>query len=260
MSEKKVGVLWMEQDTIGIEKFANLTNVTWMRHVLMSASKEGTLCCLPNDKGEVDTQAAYNPVTGHIFSGLNQIMAKQFMREHKYKKGEFISFEQMKAAGTYPRGKGLSIVSKDRQTNEIRCTRYFNTEQAADIQKVKQLVKINEEKRAAYQEKKMEHEGKSHRKEKGVITEIRCTTTDASGYLGEYLAAVSCGARFTVSHAQAQEFVKNFTDSVYARNAQGHTNPFQLTKIAQQAQTVCKKTLAVAAQQTRKQVSSARER
>jgi hypothetical protein len=81
--------------------------------------------------------------------------------------------------------------------------------------------------------------------------DVACSSTEPEKYLGQYLAAVSMGSKFRATPEQAAEFSKKFEAALFAKNANGHSNPFELSKICGRANEVCKETVSRARVQER---------
>ena len=233
----------------------------YIRKLLTQRAQAGTLCCLPDANGNIDTTAVKNPVTGYTLTGLNQILAKQFVKDNNAPTPECVTFEQVQAAGTRLLAKvhGFSTITLDKN-NELSFTRYFSPAQTVNPEKIAELVALNQEKRAQYKEQRIERAAQlqaergggtaafygvhtGERSARQDIAEITCTSTTPAGYIGQYLAAVSSGAKFSVTKEQVSAFVKNLDHSLYERNEKGYTNPFKLIKISNEANQICKETL-----------------
>ena len=232
-----------------------------IRKLLTQRAEAGSLCCLPDANGNIDTTAVKNPVTGYTLTGLNQILAKQFVKDNNAPTPECITFEQVQAAGTRLLAgvKGFSTITLDKN-NELSSTRYFSPAQTVNPEKIAELVALNQEKRAQYKEARLERAAQlqtergagcadfygvhtGDRSARPDIAEITCTSTTPAGYIGQYLAAVSSGAVFKATKEQASAFVENLEHTLYERNEKGYTNPFKLIKISNEANQICKETL-----------------
>jgi hypothetical protein len=67
-----------------------------------------------------------------------------------------------------------------------------------------------------------------------------CTTSEPSGYLGQYLAALSLQRPFTATPEQAAEFTRRTKEFIFERNTLGHINPFNLNRLGSRASAYCK--------------------
>lgn len=236
------------------------SQLAYIQKSILNHTRNGSLCCLPDAQGQVDTAAVKNPVTGYIFTGLNQILAKQFVKDNNVPAMECVTFEQVQAAGTrlFGGARGFSAITVDKN-NRLTTTRYFSTAQALQPEKITALAQLNDIHREQNRQKQNE-QALAIAKERGgdarlygyqdarkqtspSLSEIKCTSVTPAGYIGQYLAAVSSGAQFSVKPEQAAAFRKNLIETLSARNTQGHTNPFKLMNISKKANEVCRETL-----------------
>ena len=250
-----------------------------IRKLLTQRAQAGTLCCLPDANGNIDTTAVKNPVTGYTLTGLNQILAKQFVKDNNAPTPECVTFEQVQAAGTRLLAgiHGFSTITLDKN-NELSSTRYFSPAQTVNPEKIAELVALNQEKRAQYKEARLEraaqlqtergggsagfygvHTG-TFQRARPEISEITCTSVTPAGYIGQYLAAVASGAKFSATKEQAAKFAENLEHTLYERNENGHTNPFKLIKISNEANQICKETLKQEYQRLQKKAAPSHSR
>ena len=188
--------------------------------------------------------------------------------------------------------KGVSLYISEKNENdkwESKNIRLFNI---AQTDKPWQMKEYAEKKQQEEQDKKLAYfksqYGENYQfpesRKKGPAPDIVCTSTDPEKYLGQYLAAVSMGSNFKASKEQAKEFTEKMEASLYekivinkeqAQNEEqtkdmdkgndltgnletelqnkGHTNPFKLSKISNEASAYCKKFMTELNIESRKQ-------
>jgi hypothetical protein len=237
------------------------------RKVITEAMKAGNLSCLPGTDGYADTKPAINLVNGTFYHGANMLFLKELARENNFPTAEHVTHTQIeKARQDNPdlfirqgqKGVSIHISEKNEETNEWenKSFRLFNV---AQLNKPAEMKAWAEQKQ---QEKFQEKEAylqtqyginyKLEQKEKKPGPEISCSSTDPEKYLGQYLAAVSMGSKFKVNSEQAAEFVEKMENRLYAKMDNGHTNPFELSKISNEASQVCKEVIKTTLMEARK--------
>jgi hypothetical protein len=246
------------------------------RKVVADALKGGTLSCLPGAEGTADTEPAVNIANGTRYHGSNLLFLKEHQKQNGFPTPEYVTLDAIKKSGIPIRDGQLSKIAnitfseKNEQSGEWenKTVRLVNVAQTVRPWEMKQWAadKIGEEARERQEFLKKQF-GDSfvpqEKKEPAKGPDVACTSTEPEKYLGQYLAAVSMGSKFTATPEQAAEFSKNFEAALFAKNANGHSNPFELSKICANAGTVCKETMKqayaqerAARQQTREQTQS----
>jgi len=228
------------------------------RKVITEAMKAGNLCCLPGADGFADTKPAVNLVNGTFYHGANMMFLKEHARENGFPSAEYLTFDQVqKARVSNPdiairqgqKGVSIYVSEKNEETGdwENKSIRLFNVAQTSKPAEVKayaeevQHQKLKE--KEAYLQTQYGTGFKLENKEKQSGPDIICSSTDPVQYIGQYLAAVSMGSKFQVTKEQAAEFAKNMENTLYEKMGNGHTNPFLLSKISNDASVVCKEVI-----------------
>jgi len=234
-------------------------NAVHQRKVIAEALKNGTLSCLPGEDGFADTVPAVNLVNGTFYHGSNLLYLKEHQKEKEFPSAEYVTIGQIeKARKDNPEisirqgQKGVSIYvnEKNEETGEYenKSFRLFNV---AQINKPSAMKEWAEQQRQEKLQEKLEYlqtqYGSGYRlpeqKQKEPGPEIVCKSTDPEKYLGQYLAAVSMGGKFKASPEQAVEFAQKLESSLFERMENGHTNPFKLEKISNEASKYCKEVI-----------------
>ena len=220
---------------------------------------QGNLSCLPGPDGLADTKPAVNLVNGTYYHGANMLYLKEHQKQNGYPSAEYLTFDQVSKAREEDKSiairageKGVSVNFSEfnDETNkwENKTVRLFNVAQTTKPQELKDWAEQKQvekaEERIAYLQSQY---GTSYQppeaKQKGPGPEIACTSTEPEKYLGQYLAAVSMGGTFKASPEQAKEFAEKLHNSVYQKMENGHTNPFKLSKISNEASKECKEVI-----------------
>jgi hypothetical protein len=235
------------------EAFMNALN---QRKNISNALQSGTLSCLPGADGYADTTPAVNLVSGNNYHGANMLYLKDHQKQNGFPTAEYVSVDQIaKAAKDNPdlavkrREKSVFIhwQEKNEETDsyENKSVRLFNVAQTSDPEKLKTY--FSEKKQEEYQQwlekKQLDQPGyqppEPKQKESGPDN-ITCTGTEPEKYLGQYFAAVSIGSKFKATPEQAVEFSQKLETLMYDKMENGHTNPFKLSQICNNASQYCK--------------------
>lgn len=241
------------------------------RNRIAQALKEGTLCCIPDESGYADTDAARNIVTGTKYRGASMLLLKQFAKENNYPTAEYVSFEslslmndKLNLGGTdrisLPKGsKGFTITySKETENPETgektfspEHIRLFNVACLRNAEKVKEFEVIQKHERQEFVKAQLASQGKNFapRPSENSTEEIVCSSVKPEEYLGQYFAAVSLGAKFKATKEQSEEFAKNAVDFLYEKSRENHINPFNLSILSRNANAYCKNFLKSARQE-----------
>jgi len=237
------------------------------RKVITEAMKAGNLCCLPGAEGYADTKPAVNLINGTYYHGANMMFLKEHARKNGYPSAEYLTFDQVqKARVSNPdivirqgqKGVSIYVSEKNEETNqwEDKSIRLFNVAQTSKPAEVKAFaVEVQQQKlkeKEAYLQTQYGTGFTLDKKEKQSGPDIICSSTNPVQYIGQYLAAVSIGSKFQVTKEQAAEFSKNLESALYAKMDNGHTNPFLLSKISNDASIVCKEVIKEAKIATQK--------
>lgn len=234
------------------------------RKVIIDGIQKGTLCCLPGKDGYADTIPAKNPVTGTVYRGSTMLLLKQFAKENNFSSNEFITFESIdfmnKKLNLFgddrimleKGSKGVSI-SYSKPSDEVNPetgkhelvsehARLFNVSQLKNAEKVHEFEVISKHEKQEYIKAKLKEEGKNFypKTAENNAGEIECSSTVPAEYLGQYLAAVSSGAKFKATPEQAASFGKKTVEFLYQKNSDGHINPFNLNILSRNANAYCK--------------------
>ena len=226
------------------------------RKVIMEALKNGTLSCLPGTDGYADTSPAFNLMSPENYHGDTLLYIKEHQKQNGYPTAEYITEHQIeKAKQDYPEIAlkedqkpfwfYIDKLNKETQKYEPKEIQVFNIAQTTNPQLLKDWVIEQEEKKIESMKTQFSESYKpSEPKQRSPAPkEIACTSTDPEKYLGQYLAAVSLNSKFKVSPEQAAEFAQKLESSVYERGENGHTHPFKISKIANQANEECRNVL-----------------
>jgi hypothetical protein len=227
------------------------------RKVVADALKAGTLSCLPGADGAADTEPAVNIVNGTRYHGANLLFLKEHQKQNGFPTAEYVTQDAVQKSGIPIRagqhGVDIKINEKNEQSGEWehKTVRLFNVAQSAKPWEMKKWaadqIGAEVQERQEFLKKQF---GDSfvpqQKKEPRKGPDVVCSSTEPEKYLGQYLAAVSMGSKFKATPEQAAEFSKNFESALFAKNANGHSNPFELSKICGRANDVCKETVSQA--------------
>jgi hypothetical protein len=221
-------------------------NVLWQRKVVMDALNNGKLACLPNERGFADTQPAVNLINNTTYNGTTFLYLKEVQRQQGFPTAEFVTREQIEKAGEargkqayIERGqKGITIPYKERDKTtgewEPKHQTLYNIAQLTNPEVVRSYA------REVQQEK--ERNGRAWAEQNGKTlrapwheNEVQCTSSEPKEYLGQYLTAVSFGARFKVSRGQAAEFTGKTEKLIFEPSQTGKPNPMNLLKLSNEA-------------------------
>jgi hypothetical protein len=228
-----------------------IKDILWQRKVVMDALNNGNLACLPNEKGYADTQPAVNLINDTAYKGSTFLYLKEVQRQRGFPTAEYVSREQMDKAGEAmgkkvfvaegQRGIIIPYKEQDKASGEWvpKHQTIFNIAQVSNPEVVREYAKeVQQEKEERSQAWAAEN-GKTLRTP-WHETEIRCTSSDPEKYIGQYVTAVSFGARFKVTRTQAAEFADKTEKLVYEPSQTGKPNPMNLLKLSNQANTYAK--------------------
>ena len=257
------------------QKKASMEAAAYQRTVISGAIKKGELACLPGADGYADTTPAVKLTSGQNFHGTDLLYLKNHTKENAFPTAEYVSYAEIKDAQQDKKDliiregqKGVSIHSEsfNKETNEWEKThtRWFNVAQLNKPAVMKEWAA--EKQMEKYQEyvayKKTQH-GDNWKpdppKQKQVGHDVVCSSTEPKEYLGQYLAAVSMGSKFSATPEQAAEFSQKMQDTMWAKTltspktGEPVTNPFALAKISNEANKYCKEFIQQAKIEARKQ-------
>jgi hypothetical protein len=219
------------------------------RKNIIAALDNGTLCCLPDAKGFADTQAACNAINRNAYQGSWQLLLKDFQNRNGFPTAEFCTVDQIEKASGFA-GKKIYIKqgAKGITLNcliegEPRSIRYFNIAQLHHPELVRAYADHCAQEREA---RLKEHYGENYHPQADTSKKpaVSCTSSEPDVYLGQYLAAVSEGRKFKASPELAEEFKQKTKDFIFARNFDGHINPFNLNRLGSRAKDQCKQFLS----------------
>ena len=212
--------------------------------------KSGTMPCLPGQNGYADTAPAVNIVDGTQYQGANLLLLKEHQRRNGFPTAEYVSEEQIGKARldrptiSVKQGEeGISIFfnTKDESTGgndwENKYARLFNVAQTNNPWELKAWANEQKQEKIEFMQKATETKQKSG-------PEIVCSSSDPAKYLGQYFAAVTMGRPFKASPEQAAQFAQKMETSLMQKSEKGHINPFQLSKISNEASLYCKDYMA----------------
>jgi superfamily II DNA/RNA helicase len=179
---------------------------------------------------------------------------KEFQKQNGFPTAEYMTQEAVQKSGIPIRkgehGVTISFQTKNEESGEWeqKNARLFNVAQSVNPAELKAYAAGQLEEKA--QEKidflKQQYGGNyksPERKDRGPAPEVNCSSTEPEKYLGQYLAAVSMGSKFKVTPEQKAEFAGKMESSLFERGANGHTNPFKLSKICNAANDHCKEVI-----------------
>jgi hypothetical protein len=224
------------------------------RKVVADALKAGTLSCLPGKDGVADTEPAVNIANGTRYHGANLLFLKEHQKQNGFPTAEYVTQNAVQESGIPIRagqhGVDIKISEKNEQSGEWenKTVRLFNVAQCAKPWEMKQWAadKLDAEAREKQEFLKKQFGDNfvpQQKREAQKGADVVCSSTEPEKYLGQYLAAVSMGSKFKATAEQAAEFSKNFEGALFAKNANGHSNPFELSKLCGKANEVCKETV-----------------
>ena len=232
-------------------------NAIHQRIVISNAMKEGKLCCLPGEDGYADTVPAVNLQNQTNYHGSNLLFLKEHQKANGYPTAEYLEVNQIQKVkdagfGIRKGEHGVSIFvseKKDDEKWEQKEIRLFNVAQTNQPNKLKEYLEQKREERLADLQSQYGTSYKPAEKKPGI--DIKCTSTEPTQYIGEYLAAVSMGSKFTATKEQTAEFSAKLGDSIWEKSIKGkdgemRTNPFILSKIGNEASVICKNVIAQA--------------
>jgi hypothetical protein len=224
-------------------------NAARQQKAVVGSIKNWTMPCLPNSSGYADTAPAVNIVDGTQYQGANLLILKEHQKRNCFTTAEYISEEQVnKARLDRPRisikqgEEGISIFfnTKDESSGggwESKYVRLFNVAQASNPWEVKAWANEQRQEKIEFLQKAPEAKQKQG-------PEIVCSSSDPAKYLGQYFAAVTMGRPFKASTEMAVQFAQKMEASLTQTIGKGHINPFQLSKISNEASLYCKDYMA----------------
>jgi len=207
--------------------------------------KSGTMPCLPGKDGYADTTPAVNIADRTVYQGATLLLLKEHQKRNNFPTAEYISAEQIdRAKRDLPKiaikqgEEGITIFfnAKDESSGgdwENKYARLFNVAQTNSPWEVKAWA--NEQRQG-----KIEFLQKGSEAKQNAGPEIVCTSTDPEKYLGQYFAAFALKGSFKSSPEQAMQFSQKLISSMRQKSEKGITDPFQLSKISNEASLYCK--------------------
>jgi hypothetical protein len=219
------------------------------RKKIITALDTGTLCCLPDEKGLADTQAACNVVNRTIYRGSGQLLLKDFQKQNGFPTAEFCTVDQIEKASAFTGEKiyikkGAKGISLNFSINgEQKSIRLFNIAQIHKPELIHAYADHRIRERETYLQ---ERYGENYHPKTTTANKptLSCTSSDPDMYLGQYFAALSEGRKFKVSPKLAEEFKQKTKDFIFERTSEGHINPFNLNRLGSRASNLCKQLLA----------------
>jgi len=224
-------------------------NAARQQKAVTASLVSGTMPCLPDASGYADTSPAVNIVDGKQYGGAALLLLKKHQRDNRFPTAEYVSGEQIEKARldrpkiSIKQGEeGISIFfdAKDESSGggwESRYVRLFNVAQTNNPWEVKAWANEQRQEKIEFMQKSPEAKQKTG-------PEIVCSSSDPAKYLGQYFAAVSLGRPFKASTEQAAQFAFKMEASLTQTTEKGHINPFQLSKISNEASLYCKDYMA----------------
>jgi hypothetical protein len=241
----------MPNQAIGSPTVSELAflNAARQQKAVTAGLKSGAMPCLPGASGYADTSPAVNVVDGKQYGGAALLLLKKHQRDNGYPTAEYISDGQIEKARldrpqiSIRQGEeGISIFfdAKDESSGgewEAKYVRLFNVAQTNSPWEVKAWANGQRQEKVEFLQKAPEARQKSG-------PEIVCSSSDPAKYLGQYFAAVSLGRPFRASPEQAARFAQKMEASLTQTIDKGHVNPFQLSKISNEASLYCRDYMA----------------
>jgi hypothetical protein len=206
----------------------------------------GNLACLPNEKGYADTQPAVNMINNTTYHGVTLLYLKEIQRQRGFPTAEFVSREQIEKAGEAQgkqvyigRGeRGITIPYKeqDKTTGEWapKNQTLYNIAQISNPEAVRAYAGKVQQEKARSAQAWAEQNGKTLRGP-WHENEVTCTSSEPKEFLGQYITAVSFGARFKVSRVQAAEFAEKTEKMLFEPSRTGKPNPTNILKLSNEA-------------------------
>jgi hypothetical protein len=239
------------RDKPGTPEEIAFLNALHQRKVVADALGNGTLSCLPGPDGLADTAPAVNLVNGTRYHGANLLYLKEHQKQNGFPAAEYATAEQISKSGIFVRrgekGVTISFSTQNEETGqwEQKNVKLFNVAQTVKPWEFKswaeQQARAKEQERLDFLRSQYgANYQPPEQKQKNPGPDIICSSTDPEKYLGQYLAAVSLGSSFKAGPEQAAEFAKKMEASLFERMENGHTNPFKLSKICNEAGRYCK--------------------
>jgi hypothetical protein len=163
---------------------------------VLSWIENGTAPFLPNADGVVDTHGIRSGHTGHLFKGMNQILAKGYLTEMGKTDDKIITFKQAMDAQTFIKKgeKNFSLSVYDAEKNQLNVYTYFPVSATTDPEKIKPQ--------------------RQHQESQNNVKVIECNESNPEKYLAKYLAAVSIGAKFEPAPGVVENFKKEFSQAL----------------------------------------------
>jgi hypothetical protein len=251
MSDESKGSISAERTAAGTENQLTaedryVKDIFWQRKVVMDALRSGDLACLPNEKGYADTSPAVNLINNTTYSGSTLLYLKETQKQRGFPTAEYISQEQIEKAGE-SQGKtvfiekgqrGISIPYKeqDKETGDWipKHKTLFNIAQITNPEVVRAYAGEVQQKKEEERKAWAEQNGKTLRAP-WHENEIQCTSSDPEKYLGQYITAVSFGARFKATQEQAAEFKDKTEKMIFEPSQTGKPNPMNILKLSGKA-------------------------
>jgi len=241
----------MPNQAIGTPTINDLAflNAARQQKAVAAGFKSGTMPCLPDASGYADTSPAVNIVDGKQYGGAALLLLKKHQEDNRFPTAEYISDGQIERARlsrpsiSIKQGEeGISIFfdAKDEGSGgdwESRYVRLFNVAQTSSPWEVKAWANEQRQEKIEFLQKAPEA-----RQKQG--PDIVCSSSDPAKYLGQYFAAVAMGRPFKASPEQAAQFAQKMEASLMQTIEKGHINPFQLSKISNEASLYCKDYMA----------------
>lgn len=221
-------------DDKSLSSYARNQYFSYIRRTLVDAAKAGTLCCMPNEDGIVDTAPAVNPTHNYnMFGGINQLLAKQYAKNNNFESLYFITKNWIKANGynLLPKAKTFPFLPKKTLSESSYDVLYVH------ISHIEYGEKIINDKPYGKDLSSYGYEEPSTQTIpviKNSKETVCCSSSIPEEYLGRYLAAICSGAKFSVNQEYAQAFAQKFIDAICEKNEDEHTDLYKIETISKE--------------------------
>ena len=258
-----------EQQTEKSPEEKAFLNALHQREVVTKSLQAGTLACLPGADGYAETSPAVNVANGTRYHGANLLQLKEHQRVNGFPTAEYVTKEAMEKSGIPLKAgqHGIDIgfgVKNEAGQWENKTATLYNAAQSTEPEKLKEwgAAQIEEKMQEKLDYLKQRYGKSQQPKERENLPgpEVAPKSAEPEKYLGAYLAAVSMGGKFKPDPETAKEFGKNLEASLFEKQENGHTNPFKLSKICNDAAEHCKQTIKEMRQEQRRELGPKQER
>jgi hypothetical protein len=250
--ENSTGWTWSdkesERNTVKAETVYR-QGVAKKKDVIAGALEKGALSCLPGADGYANTSPAVNIANGTHYHGSNLLYLKEYQKEMGFPTAEFVTEDTIKKSGipVKPEAQGAHIhfQTQDKETGtwEPKSVLLYNVAESTKPDELRKWtaaqIQAKENAKIEFLKEKFgdDFTPQERKPRDAGPEEITCGPTEPAKFLGQYLAAVSTGAKFKVSPEQAKDFSQQM-------GAEMQKSPFALEKICNAASNECKNVMS----------------